>query len=203
MLFPRWAWPFMRPRCCRRYFVRDGANNMAQLSSIRSVRSVSHQYRWPEPPVEQQVRLASPAPGWQVSAQLRAGAALLEDVGCVAGLLADADRAPPADVGAALPGNVGACLVPDVAASLPGHVGAFLLSDVGAALPGGVGLVVGLLADADRALHAVLLRDDAARHPDAPPPRGEYKRAGSWFLPQLLLLHDACSAECRADRSRL
>src|SRR5579883_1372976 len=145
MLFPRWAWPFMRPRCCRRYFVRDGANNMAQLSSIRSVRSVSHQYRWPEPPVEQQVRLASPAPGWQVSAQLRAGAALLEDVGCVAGLLADADRALP----------------------------------------------------------AVLLRDDAARHPDAPPPRGEYKRAGSWFLPQLLLLHDACSAECRADRSRL
>src|SRR5581483_5877265 len=147
MLFPRWAWPFMRPRCCRRYFVRDGANNMAQLSSIRSVRSVSHQYRWPEPPVEQQVRLASPAPGWQVSAQLHAGASPLEGGGYVAGLLADADRAPPADAGADLPASVRASPLPDA----------------GADLPGCVGLVVGLLADADRALHAVLLRDDAAR----------------------------------------
>src|SRR5579885_2050434 len=28
-VLPRWAVPFMRPRCCLRYFVRDGANNMA------------------------------------------------------------------------------------------------------------------------------------------------------------------------------
>src|SRR2546422_6070425 len=29
IVFPRWAVPFIRPRCCLRYFVRDGANNMA------------------------------------------------------------------------------------------------------------------------------------------------------------------------------
>src|SRR5216683_8199479 len=28
-VLPRWALPFMRPRCCLRYLYRDGANNMA------------------------------------------------------------------------------------------------------------------------------------------------------------------------------